>query len=78
MENVETRLHDLRTRRQEADRRRAQAEGKLSEVEARKAEILNALAAEGLTPETAIEEVSRLNAEVNTVLEEIAQKVDGL
>lgn len=78
-ENIETRLQSLRTRREEANRRRSVAEAKLDEVAARKTQIEQALSDQGFdTPEAARDEVQRISTEVDTILDEIAEKVSGL
>jgi len=78
-ENIETRLQTLKTRRHEASRRRATAEAKLDEVAARKAAVHASLKEQGFdTPDEAAAEVQRLTTEVDEILDEIAQKVEGL
>lgn len=79
MGDIETRLQDLKVQQQEANRRVAQAEAKRDAVEAKKAEVLAALKEQGYdSPEDARARVDELSEEVETVLEDIEQKVSGL
>lgn len=78
-ESIEVRLQNLRTQQQEATRRVAQAEAKLDTVHARKREIEEALAEAGYeTPQDARARVEELAGEVESVLEDIEQKVSTL
>ncbi len=79
MSDIEERLQSLRSRQQEAVRRKAQAEAKLDSVRARKEQILGQLSEEGFqSPEAAREEVQNLSDQVEEVLREIEEKVQGL
>lgn len=77
--NIETRLQSIRTSQQEAGKRYSQAEARLDGVAAKKQQITAQLADMGFsTPEEASAEVSRLNSEVDQILQDIEQKVSGL
>lgn len=78
-ETIEGRLLSLKSKRQDASRRRATAEAKLDEVASRKAQVLQKLKEQGFdNPEDASKEVQALTEQVDSILDEISEKVSGL
>lgn len=79
MNDVETRLQNLKMKQQDAQRRYAQAEAKLDQVRSQKAALLTSLKDQGFPDVAAARtRVQELSSQTDAILAEIEEKVSGL